>query len=112
MNITTAPTDFRMTVLAEDDIVDAFRMNGTTFTITIKAKPYSLYDQYAMALQLAKEVDRAKNSYNQYMAEQKSIEADFAIAMGDMLRDGYWTNDNYIVGQEQYLYNDALDVMA
>ena len=33
------------------------------------------------------------------------------MAMGDLLKDGYWNDDNYIAGQEQYLYNDALDVM-
>lgn len=29
--------------------------------------------------------------------------------MGDMLRDGYWSNTNYAPGQEQLLYWDALD---
>jgi len=40
-----------------------------------------------------------------------NIEADFIIAMGNLLKDGSWSNQNYIPGQEQYLYNDALDVM-
>lgn len=32
--------------------------------------------------------------------------------MGDMLRDGYWSNTNYAPGQEQLLYWDALDQIA
>lgn len=42
--------------------------------------------------------------------EQDDIEATFIAAMGYMLRDGYWNNKNYTVGQEQYLYADALDM--
>lgn len=46
------------------------------------------------------------------MAEQDDIEADLAIALGDMLRDGYWSDTNYTMGQEEFLYADALDMMA
>lgn len=42
--------------------------------------------------------------------EQDDIEATFIVAMGYMLRDGYWSNQNYTVGQEQYLYDDAIDM--
>ena len=42
--------------------------------------------------------------------EQDDIEATFIAAMGYMLRDGYWNNNNYTLGQEQYLYDDAIDV--
>lgn len=80
-------------------------------TITVNARAYGLYEQYAMAIDLAVKAYNAKNAYNQYISSQKEAEADFQIAMGDMLRDGTWTNDNYIAGQEQFLYNDALDVM-
>ena len=43
--------------------------------------------------------------------DQDEIEETFVSAMGIMLRDGYWGNDNYIVGQEQFLYNDAIDMV-
>lgn len=43
-------------------------------------------------------------------AEQDDIEATFIAAMGNMLRDGYWSDQNYTVGQEEYLYADALDM--
>ena len=42
--------------------------------------------------------------------EQDDIEATFIAAMGYMLRDGYWNNKNYTVGQEEYLYADAVDM--
>lgn len=31
--------------------------------------------------------------------------------MGDMLKEGYWNNENYAAGQEQFLYEDAVDMM-
>lgn len=34
----------------------------------------------------------------------------FAAAMGGMLKEGYWTDDKYIAGQEDSLYADALDI--
>ena len=49
---------------------------------------------------------------NLLIAQQDDIEATFIAAMGDLLRDGCWQNNNYIVGQEEALYADALDHMA
>ena len=43
---------------------------------------------------------------------QNNAEFEFSSVMGDMLKDGYWSNTNYIVGQEAFLYADALDVSA
>lgn len=45
------------------------------------------------------------------LAEQDQTEADFAAAMGDLLKDGYWSNNNYAAGQEAALYWDAYDHM-
>lgn len=42
---------------------------------------------------------------------QIEIESIFVDVMGDMLRDGYWSNTNYIPGQEAALYADALEMM-
>lgn len=44
-------------------------------------------------------------------AEQDEIEATFIAAMGYMLRDGCWQNNNYIVGQEEALLADAEEHM-
>ena len=87
------------------------KLYGTTFTMTVTAVPYSLYEQFTMAVRLAVEVGKLSNTQSQQIIDQNNIEADFVLAMGDLLRDGYWNDDNYIKGQEQYLYNDALDVM-
>jgi hypothetical protein len=46
------------------------------------------------------------------MQIQNDIEMVFVEAMGDMLKDGYWNNENYTVGQEHNLYVDALEIMA
>lgn len=63
--------------------------------------------------------ESAQAVYDKHVAEgirdallddQLQIETDFIVAMGDMLKDGYWSNTNYIPGQEQFLYNDAIDV--
>ena len=43
--------------------------------------------------------------------EQDEIEATFIAAMGYMLRDGYWSNNNYTIGQEEFLYADGLDMV-
>ena len=52
-----------------------------------------LYDLYAVR--------------DQAVANQDDVEATFAAAMGDMLKEGYWSNTNYAEGQEQELYDDA-----
>ena len=87
------------------------KLNGTTFTFTVSAVAYSLYEQFDMAVKLAEQVGILTNTQTEQLNKQNNIEADFVLAMGDLLRDGYWNDDNYVKGQEQYLYNDALDVM-
>lgn len=54
--------------------------------------------------------DHYYNLNIQLNEEQDDIEATFIAAMGYMLRDGYWNDNNYTVGQEEYLYADALDI--
>ncbi len=87
------------------------KLYGTTFSFNVSAVAYSLYEQFDMAVKLAEEVGKLTNVQKEQLERQNNIEADFVLAMGDMLRDGYWNDDNYIKGQEQYLYNDALDVI-
>ena len=54
-----------------------------------------------------KTLDDAIDNLN---AQQDDIESDFIVAMGFMLRDGYWNNTNYVPGQEELLYADGLDM--
>lgn len=64
------------------------------------------------ALAYAEEIGDMTEELNEQNDMQTEIEGTFANAMGDMLRDGYWSNTNYAIGQEQLLYWDALDQMT
>ena len=65
----------------------------------------------AEALRLRVQVDLLQAEVDAAQIEQDEIEAEFILAMGDLLKDGCWSNDNYILGQELALYSDALDVI-
>ena len=56
------------------------------------------------------EFDTITAELNQLNSEQDDIESTFIAAMGYMLRDGYWSNQNYTIGQETFLYMDAVDM--
>lgn len=66
----------------------------------------------ARAVDLAVQVADANNLVILDNGRRQALEAELAAALGDMLRDGYWSNTNYAPGQEQSLYLDALDIMA
>ena len=55
-------------------------------------------------------IDSLKKQIAQAVENQAVAENTFATAMGSMLRDGYWSDDNYAPGQEQSLYADALEI--
>lgn len=70
---------------------------------------------YVLMRQAANTVQELKVLYEEYsiaQARQNSAEGDFLEVMGDFIRDGYWSNTNYIAGQEEFLYQDALDISA
>lgn len=64
-----------------------------------------------IAVALAIEIDGLLKELDTLNAAQDAIESAFAAVMGDMLKDGYWSDNNYAIGQEQQLYWDALDRM-
>lgn len=70
-----------------------------------------LYALMGRAVLLA--VERADTDvlYQAAISGQKEIERRFAEAMGDLLRDGYWSNTAYAPGQEELLYLEASEVM-
>ena len=70
-----------------------------------------LYALMQRAAQLA--VDRADANLLCAAASegQAAIEERFALAMGDMLIDGYWSNTAYAPGQEELLYRESCEVM-
>lgn len=79
--------------------------NGTTTA-------ESLYTEMHRAAELLVQITNLRTSLVSLTNEQGVIEYDFNAAMGDFLRDGYWSDANYTVGQEQCLYNDAVEQLA
>ena len=72
----------------------------------------SLYTEMHRAAELLVQITNLRTSLVSLTNEQGVIEYDFNVAMGDFLRDGYWSDANYTVGQEQCLYNDAVEQLA
>lgn len=69
---------------------------------------------YALMQKAAKLAVERANVNLLYLAAsegQDAIEERFALAMGDMLIDGYWSNTAYAPGQEELLYREACEVM-
>lgn len=64
------------------------------------------------AVELAIEHEDVRLEYQSSLSNQQEIENAFALAMGDMLIDGYWSNTSYAPGQEELLYNEACEVMT
>lgn len=79
--------------------------NGTT-DVT------GLYEAMRVAIELAVEIDGEYGTLTTLQSEQAAIESAFSSAMGDMLKDGYWSNTNYAPGQEEWLYEDAIERMS
>ena len=70
-----------------------------------------LYDEMREAVELTITLNTLEDELADLQSEQLGIESTFVDAMGDMLRDGYWSDNNYAPGQEEYLYQDAIDVI-
>lgn len=68
------------------------------------------YDDMRDAVSLMSQVHTLETEIDNAKSEQAEIEETFVTAMGALLRDGYWSDTNYVPGQEQSLYNDALEI--
>ena len=55
-------------------------------------------------------MDNSQIIVDRLLGDLDQLEAVFTAAMGDMLKDGRWSDENYAVGQEESLYMDALDM--
>ena len=87
----------------ENEISTLYIGDGTTKGL------YSLMGEASTAV---KNLKVAKDNLASQQLEQVKIEAAFSVAMGDLLKDGYWANTNYVEGQETFLYSDALEMSA
>ena len=78
---------------------------GSTATVGLKQLTYE-------AMKMCADLDDYHITLENLVEEQEQVENDFVAEMGDFLKDGYWSNTNYILGQEEALYADALEVLA
>lgn len=74
----------------------------------IKTSSVALAAEMLKLIALVQDINSANRDIAFASEGQEKIENDFCIAMGIMLRDGYWSDDNYTVGQEETLYRDSL----
>lgn len=70
-----------------------------------------LYEMYYRAMDQNVILQNSYAVLNTYKAQQADLESQFYMDMGDMQKDGYWSNQNYILGQEEFLYADAISVL-
>lgn len=70
-----------------------------------------LYTLMHQAVGLCMELNAMYYDREGALTAQEEVEAEFLYAMGDMLKEGYWQNNNYALGQEQFLYEDAVDMI-
>lgn len=76
------------------------------------AESVGLYALMWEAVDKAIERDELNRLYDSSMNGQDEIEQRFAKAMGDLLRDGYWSNTSYTLGQEELLFLEGQEIMA
>lgn len=75
------------------------------------AESAGLYALMREAVDKAIERDVLNTQYESSMSGQAAIEQQFAEAMGDLLRDGYWSNTSYAPGQEELLFLEGQEIM-
>ena len=71
-----------------------------------------LYALMQEAVYKAIDRDELNGVYESSMTGQEAIEQRFAEAMGDLLRDGYWSNTSYAPGQEELLFLEGQEIIA
>lgn len=71
-----------------------------------------LYGLMVQAVKLTETLNTKYLERDAKLKEQNDLDSVLAEQMGDMLKDGYWNNANYGLGQEEFLYADAEDVLA
>lgn len=62
------------------------------------------------AIGYMKGIDTAQDAIVADYETQETLNANLSNYLGPMLRDGYWSDTNYALGQEESLYQDALGI--
>lgn len=85
------------------------QINETQATITdIHTEQYALM---LACITLATTIGTTTGQIETLTTALDTAEATFATAMGDLLQDGYYSNNTYGPGQEQALYDDSVELM-
>ena len=94
----------------EDSITAAEKVNPDDPRVNdLKSRLWGCMTQ---AHGLADNIHEKENQYASLVEFQKNNDLYFVNGIGEMLRDGYWSDPNYIPGQEQALYGDALNISS
>lgn len=68
-------------------------------------------DMLSECITIVTNLDSVYTSRAMLLTDQQNIEVDFVLVVGDMLKDGYWQNKNYAIGQEKFLFDDGIEVL-
>lgn len=86
--------------------------NDRTNEETQKVEYVGLYSNIKTAIGLVCTNIPLNEQISTAQTTQAEAESTLAVQLGDMLRDGYWSNTNYIPGQERMLYADAVEMIT
>ena len=80
----------------------------TAILADIQAEAYALM---LTCINLALTIGTTTAEIEVFQSDLLDAEAAFSQAMGDMLQDGYYSDETYGPGQEQALYNDSVEML-
>lgn len=93
----TEKQGLREQIAATQADIDALKSESATLMLECITLALSIGEAQAQLAEL-----------NEQLAQ---IEATFSEEMGDMLQEGYYSDDTYAPGQEQALYNDSVELL-
>lgn len=107
---------------AKDNVTEEKKAGIEEQIATLEAEIEALYSGttsadgvYAMmteAVEYCLDIRDLVNIKEAALLRQEDIEAALFVSLGDMIKEGYWNNTNYTVGQEELLYADSVELLA
>lgn len=73
---------------------------------------YPLFNKFLTLTEQVYGSDGYLKTYQDAVDAQKAYETEMQRDLGDIYREGYWQDSNYVDGDEQRLYDDALDTLT
>lgn len=77
---------------------------------SVSANAAAMNSDMKRAIELMPVIHTANGTIELETGFLEDLDDEFSSAMGSMLKDGYWNDSNYTVGQEESLYRDALEI--